>query len=415
MTEETIFSCAADSALKLSDAHVESFLAEHEARGYAACKFRDKCRIVRHFVAWTQAQEVATTNVAEFHVMEYLKSSKQPSKERLAFKRALLLIFLRHLREKGVASCPKEREETTPAKRMEQDYADYLRNERGLSFRSVLVYLPPVRAFLADYMAESSGVSLCNFNAEMIRTFVLNQLDNHSFESARLLTIALRSFLRFLFFRGVTQIDLSSTITPIRKTRGAAVHAFLSPSQVEQVLSAPDFETPVGRRDHAILLMLARLGLRAGEVVALELDDICWRTGEITIRGKGGYHNRLPLLKDVGTALALYIESDRGSCDCRHVFLRRFAPRAGFSGPAAVGHVARKYMKLAGVQQPPRVAAHLFRHTLATEMLHHGASLAEISEVLRHRSVTTTEIYAKVAFESLREVARHWPGEGVMR
>lgn len=415
MIKDVISSCTVDSPQMLSGDNIESFLARLRALGYAACKFRDKCRIVEHFVTWTQTMGVPATKVAESHVIEYLELRKQPSKERLVFKRTLLFAFLRHLRKEGVASNPKKTKEMTPAQRIEQDYADYLRDERGLSFRSLLVYLPHARAFLADYMAESQGFSLNELNAEMIRTFLLSQLDDRVGESARLLTIALRSFLRFLFFRGVTQIDLSSTITSIRKTHGAGIHAFLSTSEVEQVLSAPDLETPVGRRDHAILLLLARLGLRAGEVVALELDDICWRTGEIVVQGKGGDRNRLPLLKDVGVALALYLESDRDTSNYRRVFLRRFAPRVGFSGPAAVGHVVRRHMERAGVERPSRVAAHLFRHSLATGMLHHGASLPEISEVLRHRSITSTEIYAKVAFESLREVARPWPGEEAVR
>jgi site-specific recombinase XerD len=414
MTEDIIISYEADSSLMLSDAHVESFLTEHEELGYAACKLRDKYRIARHFVAWTQVQKLSATAVAESHVMEHLESFKQVSKERLAFKRALLFAFLEHLRKKSIVAWPREPRETTPAKRIEQDYANYLRDERGLSFRSLLVYLPHVRTFLDDYMTGTRDISLEQLNAEIVRAFLLSRLDDHGSESARLLTVALRSFLRFLFFRGVTQIDLSSTITAIRKTRGAGIHAFLSSAEVEQVLSAPDLATPVGRRDRAILLILARLGLRAGEIVALELEDICWRTGEIIVRGKGGGHNRLPLLKDVGMALALYIKSDRAPCDCRKVFLRSFAPRVGFSGPAAVGHIVRKYMKCAGVQRPPHVAAHLFRHTLATGMLHHGASLTEISEILGHDSITTTEIYSKVAFESLRTVARPWPGEGVV-
>lgn len=415
MPQDVYLCTAVDLPSELNPSHVESFMARQRAAGYATCKFRDKSRIVYHFLTWTQTRGVPATQLSEFHVVEYLKLSAQLSKQRLAFKRALLLAFVRHLCQEGITSHPEAPRETTQAKRIEQDYADYLRDERGLSFRSLLVYLPPVRTFLAGYVAESKDNFFCDLNAEVVRSFVLNQLDDRTGESARLLTVAIRSFLRFLFLRGVTQNDLSSTVTPIRKTRGAEVHAFLSPAEVERVLSAPNLQTPVGRRDHAILLLLARLGLRAGEVVTLELDDIRWRSAEIVVRGKGGQLNRLPLLKDVGAALAGYIESARGSSDGRRVFLRCFAPCVGFSGPAAVGHIVRRHMASAGVQRPSHMAAHLFRHTLATGMLHHGASLKEISEILRHRSVTTTEIYAKVAFESLREIARPWPAEEVAR
>lgn len=415
MTQDVNFCSAVGPVAALNSTHVESFLARQRALGYAACKFRDKWLITQYFVTWTQTMEIPATAMTEAHVIAYLELHSQPSKERLAFKRALLLAFLRHLRDEGVAPNMEEPVEETLAKRLEQEYADYLRDERGLSLRSLLVYLPHVRAFLTDYMAETRDHSLNDLDAGMVRTFLLGRFDDLGGESTRLLTIALRSFLHFVFLRGVTQLDLSSAITTIRKPRGAGVHAFLSPAEVEKVVSAPDLRTPVGRRDHAILLLLARLGLRAGEVVTLGLDDICWRTGEIVVHGKGGTCNRLPLLKDIGTALAQYIQSGRGDCDCRRVFLRRFAPRIGFSGPAAVGHVVRRHMARAGVQRPSRAAAHLFRHSLATGMLHNGASLSEISEVLRHHCVATTEIYAKVAFESLREVARPWPGEEVVR
>jgi len=195
----------------------------------------------------------------------------------------------------------------------------------------------------------------------------------------------------------------------------ATVPAFLLHEEVERVLSATDRSIPRGRRDYAILLFLARLGLRAGEVVRLELGDIRWRTGEFVVRGKGRVLDRLPLLADVGEALALYLRKDRGRRSSRRVFLRMWAPRVGLTGPAAVGHVVRAALARAGLRRTSRGAAHLFRHSLATRMIRHGASLAEISEVLRHRSQNTTEIYAKVDFEALRGVARPWPGAGGAR
>ncbi|MCP4303498.1 MAG: tyrosine-type recombinase/integrase [bacterium] len=385
------------------------------ASGYAACKFRDKCRIALHFVKWTQTTQIPSTEVNESYLTKYLELGGQLSKERLAFKRALLRGFLRYLRNEGAVPEPQEPDEDTPARRLEQDYAEYLRDERGLSLRSLLVYVPHVRTFLADRVAKSGEVSSGDLDAAIVRTFLLERSRECSSEYTQLLAIALRSFFHFLFLRGRTETDLSLAITAVRKPRGAAVHAFLSPAEVERVLSTPDLATPTGRRDHAILLLLARLGLRAGEVVALELDDICWRTGELVVRGKGRVRDRLPLLKDVGAALAVYIESGRGRSECRRIFLRRIAPRVGLSGPAAIGHIVRRTFVRAGLQRPPGVAAHLFRHSLATRMLHHGASLPNISEVLRHRSAATTEIYAKVAFESLREVARPWPGEEVVQ
>jgi site-specific recombinase XerD len=164
-----------------------------------------------------------------------------------------------------------------------------------------------------------------------------------------------------------------------------------------------------------MLLLLARLGLRAGEVAGLDLDDIGWRTGEIVIRGKGRMLDRLPLLSEVGNALALYLRKDRGCSSSRKVFLRMWAPHVGLAGPAAVGHVVRVALARAGLRRTSRGAAHLFRHSLATKMIRNGASITEISEILRHRSRNSTEIYAKVDFESLRGIARPWPGAGGAR
>lgn len=227
--------------------------------------------------------------------------------------------------------------------------------------------------------------------------------------------VTLRSLLRFLYLRGETVINLSLGVSRFQKWKLATVPTYLSPADVEMVLSACDLSTSTGRRDHAILLLLARLGLRAGEVVALELGDITWRTGEILVRGKGHQSDHLPLPSDVGEALALYLRLDRGESASRRAFLRLHAPRTGLTGPASVGHIVRKVMARAGIARSSRGAAHLFRHSLATRMIRHGASISEIAEVLRHRSQTTTGIYAKVAFQTLLEVARPWPGEGGSR
>ena len=162
-------------------------------------------------------------------------------------------------------------------------------------------------------------------------------------------------------------------------------------------------------RDYAILLLLARLGLRGGEVVTLTLDDLHWEAGEITIRGKGGRHHRLPLPQDVGEALVTYLREGRPHCSTRRVFLRARAPRRGFSSSVAIADIVRRALERAGLH-PPRKGAHLLRHTLATQMLRKGASLAEIGEVLRHQHPDTTAIYAKVDLQALRALAQPWPG-----
>jgi site-specific recombinase XerD len=223
---------------------------------------------------------------------------------------------------------------------------------------------------------------------------------------------ALRSFLRFLLQHGEITTDLAACVPTVANWRLTGVPQHLSEQQVKKVLESCDRSTVVGRRDYAILLLLARLGLRASEIVKLELDDIDWRAGEIVVRGKGSVHDRLPLVQETGEALAAYLRGDRPRNRSRRVFLQVRAPRCGFRGPASVSTIVAQALQRAGLD-PPQKGAHLLRHSLATGMLSRGATMAEIAEVLRHRSPQTTEIYAKVDIIGLRSLAQPWPsGEG---
>jgi site-specific recombinase XerD len=223
---------------------------------------------------------------------------------------------------------------------------------------------------------------------------------------------ALRSMFRFFLQRGTIDGDLAACVPAVADWRLATVPKYLRPEEIDRLLQACDRRTAVGRRDHAILLLLARLGLRAGEVVTVELDDIHWHAGEITVRGsKGLRHDRLPLPVDVGEALAAYVRTDRPRHAIRRVFLCARAPRRGFAGPGAVSTIVRRALDRAGLR-PAAKGAHLLRHSLATRLLRAGASLSEIGEVLRHRAANTTEIYAKVDLAGLQALARPWPGSG---
>ena len=244
------------------------------------------------------------------------------------------------------------------------------------------------------------------------RTYLLEATRDHSAQYSRLLAASLRSFFRFLFINGETACDLSCAVPSIRKWRLFAPPAFLSPEEVERVISTADCSTHRGCRDRAVLLLLARLAMRAGEVVGLELDDVRWRAGEIVVHGKGAAVDCLPLVSDVGEALVTYIRTARATVVSRKVFLRLNAPQQPLAGPAAVCHIVRLALARAGIQRTTRCLSHLFRHSLGTRMIRSGASLQEIAEVLRHRSQATTGIYAHVSFEALREVARPWPGLG---
>jgi integrase/recombinase XerD len=293
-----------------------------------------------------------------------------------------------------------------------QQYQSYLRNDRGLSEHSVHVYVPHIRDFLAAQSKRANRFSPRAFSALIIRQYLVETTRNRSEEYRRLLAVSLRSFFRFLFLYGYVSQDLSSSVPVVRKYRQSVPPVFLSPDEVERTLSSINRSTARGRRNYAVVLLLARLGLRASEVALLDLDDIHWRTGEIVIRGKGGIVEPLPLISEVGEALATYIRRDRGISPTRRVFLRHYPPAVGLSGPAAVGHIVRSVFARADIRRSGRGAAHLFRHSLATKMIRRGATLSEISEVLRHRSQITTAIYTQVAFEALRSVAQPWPTTG---
>jgi integrase len=221
---------------------------------------------------------------------------------------------------------------------------------------------------------------------------------------------ALRSFFRYLLQRGDITTDLASCVPAVPKWSFSVVPRFLSADSVQRVLDGCDRLTLIGRRNYAILLLLARLGLRAGEVVGLNLEDIDWKDGLVAIRGKGGKSVLLPLPVDVGEALAAYLR-DRPRCSVRRVFIRHRAPLIGFRNSLAISTLAMRALKQAGVESA-HTGAHVFRHSVATNLLRQGCSLDEIGELLRHQSPNTTAIYAKVDLAALRTLALPWPGGG---
>ena len=393
------------------DGAIASFLKELQESGYVKESLRNKHTVVTTFADWLRRRHITVDLINESHVAAFLKRKPGRLPPRLKYKHAALSGFLKYLRRIHLISAPA-RPAASPGDDLLTEYVEYLRHDRGLAPNSVLVYRPFIRDWLSDHIARTGGVGMDAFDASTIQRFLVDHTRNRSREYARLLGSALRSFFRFLFLRGHQSTDLSPAVPTVCTYRNAAVPAFLSPEQVAQVLAATDRSTRVGRRDYAILLLLARLGLRAGEVASLELDDIGWRTGELVIRGKGRVIEHLPLLADVGQALAHYLRTDHRTSASRRVFVRADPPYVGLSGPSVVGDIVCRRLADAKVPRSGRGAAHLFRHGLATHMIGCGASLAEIAEVLRHRSQTTTAIYTHVSFDALRTVARPWPTTG---
>jgi integrase/recombinase XerD len=390
---------------------IASFLDDLTATGYAPHRLAARRVLVQTFVRWTQAQRLAVAALRKDHVPAFV-AGRSRGRETQKHERATLHRFVAFLHRCGVVSPAAP---ASPLDALVDRYIDYLRDDRGLADNSIAIYGPCARAFLAHLVATAGELALTTIDAEAIQTFLVARVAGRSSESARLLSIGLRSFLRFLVLRGVIARDLSGAVPRVRTYQQTSVPVVLSPDEVERALATADRSTPRGRRDYAVLLLLARLGLRASEVMALELEDLHWRAGEIVVRGKGSRRDHVPLLADVGDALAQYLRDDRGASPSRRVFLRLIPPRVGLSRPCAIDHMVRLALHRAGIGPHRRCVAHLFRHSLATRMIRHGASLTEIAEVLRHRSQTTTALYAKVSFEALRPVARPWPLAGGVR
>jgi site-specific recombinase XerD len=314
------------------------------------------------------------------------------------------LVLLGYLRELGVAPTPAPVLALGPLEELLADYGGYLSVERGLCDHTVFdAYVPAARLFLSD-LDGGDELDLARLTAAAVSSFLVHECEIRSVSGARDLVCALRSLLRYLHLAGLTATPLVWAVPSVADLRDRSLPRGLEPAAVRGLLSSCDRRRLVGRRDFAILLLLARLGLRAGEVAAITLDDVDWRAGMLLVHGKGGREDALPLPTDVGEAIVSYLRR-RPRCRCRALFLRVTAPRRGLDR-CTVGWVVRAACDRAGL---PRVGAHRLRHTAATGMLRAGASLPEIGQVLRHREPKTTAIYAKVDDTALRALSRPWP------
>jgi len=392
--------------------HLDSFAGSLAGMGYARATLQAQVRLLHRMGGWLDSHEITVVDLEEGIVDRFLDEENRQGKSSKGHRGAVCR-FLDHLRHVGVISVREHPPDEPPLTHLERQYEQYLRTERGLSTDSVRNYLPLVHRFIVERFADAP-LLLGELHASDSSAFILRHARSMSLGRAKLMVTALRSFLRFLLQRGEVDIDLAASVPAVSGWRQASVPKYLDPPHVQRLLDDCNRGTAVGRRNYAILLLLARLGLRAGEVVTLQLGDIDWRAGEITVRGKGSLQDRLPLPTDVGEALAAYVQRDRPRCSSRQVFIRAKAPHRGFVSPAAVTTIVERAVDRAGLHPPVR-GAHLLRHTLATTMLRRGASMAEIGQVLRHRAATTTEIYAKVDVEGLRALARRWPGQEVTR
>jgi integrase/recombinase XerD len=312
---------------------------------------------------------------------------------------------LRFLREIGEVPATDSTIEAAPVEALLAQFRRWLAEERGLSTVTVGCYGKQARTFLV-HLPEPVDAALRELDAGQVTSFMLDYCRDRNPASAKAIVTAVRSLLRFLHVAGYVPVPLAAAVPAVAGWRLASLPRGLDAAVVARLLAGCDRDTIVGRRDYAILIMLARLGLRGAEVADLELGDVDWRGGAVAIRGKGNRIDRLPLPVEVGEALAAYLTGGRPRCDAPTVFCTARAPYRRLS-PAAVRAIMGHACRRAGLD---RVGAHRLRHSLATEMLRAGASLPEVGQVLRHRSQLATSVYAKVDDNALRVLARVWPG-----
>jgi site-specific recombinase XerD len=321
--------------------------------------------------------------------------------------RASLKRLLSVLRDVGMIAPAKP----PPITRQDQilaEFSDYLHRERGLAPASIVRHLPAIRRFLCEVSPGPDALSKIDHAA------VVRYVERHAWDGSatfgKAMCWSLRAFLRYLHHKGLNPVSLSGCVPSIRQWKLANLPTYLSAAQVRNVLDSCDRTSAIGRRDYAILMMLAKLGLRANEVATLTLDDIDWRSGEMRVCAKGRQRAWMPIPSDVGAAIVAYLRDARPESSCRRLFLRTLAPRVGFASHYAITMIAKTALERAGIRGFARQGAHLFRHSLATELLRSGATLSEIGQLLRHRSHDTTRIYAKVDIDTLRTLSQPWPG-----
>lgn len=383
------------------------FAVELVRQGYASQPAAQQLRLLAHLSRWLMAEgrDAAALNAATVEAFVISRRAAGYSTHVADTSLRPVLIYLRGL---GVVPAPVVCAPDGPVEVALARYRRYLLVERGLNVVTARVYVNAVRPFLAGRVSRDGlGLDLGCLGAADVTAFVVARCPTQPRGAAKQTVTALRSLLGYLHVEGEIGRPLAAAVPSVAGWRLAGLPKGLEPDQVQSLLASCDRGSTNGRRDFAILTMLVRLGLRAGEVAALALEDVDWRSGEITVRGKGDRSERLPLPADVGEAISAYLQDGRpNSAQDRALFVRVKAPLGALSSTGITGivlHAARR----AGLGE---IRAHRLRHTAATQMLRAGGSLPEIGQLLRHRHVLTTAIYAKADREALREIARPWPG-----
>lgn len=386
----------------------ESYFEYLADKGYSQVSYWKKTFIVSAFSCWLQRKKISLAEITSAHAEAFLRYRAR--RRNPVGTRYTLIGLMQWLQQKGIVEPHAAPVETSGIDRIVQEYGAYLREERGLAAATLRNYGAHVRHFLMKTSTDAE-FRPTSMRASEIRDYIRRRAPkDRTFASAKHVVTALRSFLRFARYRDYIQSDLAAAVPSVAGWSMASIPRAMPGDSVRALLKASKkWRTPSGLRDRAILLLLARLGLRANEVIQLELGDIDWKEGNLSVHGKGRTERPLPLPHDVGEAIAIYLERGRPESASRFVFLRSRAPFEGLKTHSDVCQIVARAIARAGIEAAS-TGAHQLRHALAVDMLRQGASLTEIGQVLRHRSPDATRRYAKVDLDALREVALPWPG-----
>jgi integrase/recombinase XerD len=378
--------------------HAEGFRAMLAGRGYAPSSAAGQLQMMAHLSCWLAQQDRSAGDLTPATVELFLAARKAAGYRRWLSARGIAPL-LEYLEAAGLVIPVTSPEPQAPGGDVLAGFRDYLVTERGLAASTVRNYLDAAWLLAAQVRLES-------LTAGDVTGFVLEQCRGRSTGAAAVLVTGLRSLLRYLHLTGFTAVSLADAV-PSAASASPLPEA-IGPGQSRLLLGSCDRGTAMGLRDYAVLVLLARLGLRVSEVAAMELGDINWRAGQIAIRGKGSRVDQLPMPADVGQAIASWLRGGRPGCPCRQVFTTLLAPLGPLTRKA-VSAIVTRAARRAGLTA---VTAHRMRHGAATGLLRAGASLPEVGQVLRHASMLNTARYARVDYAALSAVARPWPGAG---
>jgi integrase/recombinase XerD len=380
---------------------VEGFKACLKEAGYTPLSAAVQVRLLAHLSRWLEAGQLRAADLGNVHVEEYLRFRRAAGYTGLVSNRGLepLLGFLA---SEGALPAPEPLPACSNLDALLASFQRYLLTERGLTPSTARAHLRSADRFL---QARAGDGDLATLSAADVSSAVLAEASRLSVRSTQYFAGGLRSFLRFCLIEGLIDVDLSAAALYATGCRRSSLPRGISQGDAKALLASCDRRRALGRRDYAVVLVLLRLGLRASEVAHLMLEDIDWRAGELVVHGKGRRDEALPLPADVGEALANYLKRGRPKTPQREVFLTGTAP-VGPLTREAVSCIVRRACQRADIAS---VGAHCLRHTAACDMVRAGAPLAEIGQVLRHRSLASTAIYARVDLDSLRSIAQQWP------